>query len=51
LLFQPIVDLSSNTVTGVEALLRWRHPDRGALQPDEFLPLLESSGLIIPVGE
>jgi diguanylate cyclase (GGDEF)-like protein len=50
LLYQPIVDLASGTVTGVEALLRWRHPERGVLQPAEFLPLLESSGLIIPVG-
>ena len=50
LLYQPIVELSSGVVTGVEALLRRRHPQRGVLSPDEFLPLLESSGLIIPVG-
>ena len=50
LLYQPIVALSTGSVIGVEALLRWRHPQRGVLPPDEFIPLLESSGLIIPVG-
>jgi diguanylate cyclase (GGDEF)-like protein len=50
LLYQPVVDLSSGVVTGVEALLRWRHPIRGVLQPDDFIPALESSGLIVPVG-
>jgi EAL domain-containing protein (putative c-di-GMP-specific phosphodiesterase class I) len=38
------------SVTGVEALLRWRHPTRGLLLPDQFIPSLESSGLIIPIG-
>jgi diguanylate cyclase (GGDEF)-like protein len=51
LLYQPIVALSTGAVIGVEALLRWRHPQRGVIQPDEFIPLLESSGLIIPVGK
>ncbi len=51
LLYQPTVNLLTGAVTGVEALLRWRHPQRGVLQPDEFIPLLESSGLIIPVGK
>jgi diguanylate cyclase (GGDEF)-like protein len=50
LLYQPIFDLSDMTVVGVEALLRWRHPVRGLLQPDDFIPALEASGLIIPVG-
>jgi predicted signal transduction protein with EAL and GGDEF domain len=50
LLYQPTVDLSSGTITGVEALLRWRHPSRGVIQPDEFIPALEASGLIVPVG-
>jgi EAL domain-containing protein (putative c-di-GMP-specific phosphodiesterase class I) len=43
--------LTSGAVTGVEALLRWRHPTRGVLQPSEFIPALESSGLIVPVGQ
>ena len=50
LMYQPIVDLKSGRITGVEALLRWRHPERGVIQPDEFIPALESSGLIVPVG-
>ena len=51
LLYQPIVDLSTGTVKGVEALLRWRHPERGIVQPAEFISSLEASGLIVPVGE
>jgi diguanylate cyclase (GGDEF)-like protein len=50
LLYQPIFNLTDMSVVGVEALLRWRHPIRGLLQPDEFIPTLEESGLIIPVG-
>jgi diguanylate cyclase (GGDEF)-like protein len=50
LLYQPIFDLVNMQVVGVESLLRWRHPIRGLLEPDEFIPVLESSGLIIPVG-
>jgi diguanylate cyclase (GGDEF)-like protein len=50
LMYQPTVDLSSGAFTGVEALLRWRHPERGVVQPDDFIPALESSGFIIPVG-
>ena len=50
LMYQPTVDLATGAFTGVEALLRWRHPDRGVVQPDDFIPALESSGLIIPVG-
>jgi len=49
--YQPIVDLATNRPSGVEGLLRWQHPQRGCLSPDVFLPLLEESGLIVPVGE
>jgi diguanylate cyclase (GGDEF)-like protein len=51
LLYQPLVHLASGTVTGVEALLRWRHPTRGVLLPSEFVPALESSDLIVSVGQ
>lgn len=50
LLYQPTIDLQSGAFVGVEALLRWRHPTRGTVSPDEFLPVLESSGLINSVG-
>jgi diguanylate cyclase (GGDEF)-like protein len=50
LMYQPTVDLATGGFTGVEALLRWKHPDRGVVLPDDFIPALESSGLIIPVG-
>jgi diguanylate cyclase (GGDEF)-like protein len=51
LLYQPTIDLSSGALTGVEALLRWRHPTRGVVLPDDFVPALEASGLIVPVGQ
>jgi diguanylate cyclase (GGDEF)-like protein len=50
LLYQPVLSLGSETVDGVEALLRWEHPERGRLGPDAFIPLLEQSGLIVDVG-
>ena len=50
LLYQPTIDLQTNAFTGVEALLRWNHPERGVVQPDDFIPELEMSGLIVPVG-
>jgi diguanylate cyclase (GGDEF)-like protein/PAS domain S-box-containing protein len=50
LLYQPIVDLESGSVCGVEALLRWRHPVRGVVLPNQFIPLLEETGLIVDVG-
>jgi diguanylate cyclase (GGDEF)-like protein len=50
LLYQPVMNLRTNSCSGVEALLRWQHPTRGVLEPGEFIPELEMSGLIVPVG-
>ena len=49
--YQPQVDLISSSVIGVEALLRWHHPQKGFIPPDEFIPLAERSGLITPITE
>jgi diguanylate cyclase (GGDEF)-like protein len=50
LVYQPTFDLQTMTPTGVEALIRWRRPGRGVVQPEEFIPLLEDSKLIVAVG-
>jgi EAL domain-containing protein (putative c-di-GMP-specific phosphodiesterase class I) len=50
LVYQPTFDLRSEQVIGMEALLRWRHPTRGVLPPDVFIPLAEESNVIVPIG-
>ena len=50
LVYQPYVDLSDGSVAGAEALIRWRHPTRGELQPMSFIPMAEATGLILPLG-
>jgi diguanylate cyclase (GGDEF)-like protein len=49
--YQPVVDVRTRSVSGVEALVRWRHPEHGLMPPARFIPLAESTGLIIPLGE
>ena len=50
LFYQPVVSLGSGEITGLEALVRWRHPERGMLEPSEFVSIAEDSGLIEPIG-
>lgn len=48
--FQPIVDMRTNRIVSAEALMRWNHPDRGAVSPNDFIPVAEETGMIIPIG-
>jgi diguanylate cyclase (GGDEF)-like protein len=49
--YQPTIDLQKSEVVGVEALLRWQHPEKGIINPCDFVPLTEDCGLIVPIGE
>jgi EAL domain-containing protein (putative c-di-GMP-specific phosphodiesterase class I) len=49
--YQPVISLDDGEIIGVEALLRWQHPERGLMEPAQFMPIAESTGLIVPIGE
>ncbi len=51
LVFQPVVDLKTEKVVGCEALIRWKHPEKGFLSPDDFIPVAEETGIIVEIGE
>jgi len=49
--YQPIIDLDRNSIMGFEALVRWNHPRRGSINPMDFIPIAEETGMIIPLGD
>jgi EAL domain-containing protein (putative c-di-GMP-specific phosphodiesterase class I) len=49
--YQPVLDINTKKIVGMEALLRWHHPELGVVQPAEFIPLAEDTGMILPIGE
>ena len=49
--YQPLMDLNSNRIIGMEALVRWEHPDKGLISPSDFIPIAEESGMILSIGQ